>query len=189
MIASPTKIPGLLSISATRHADDRGFFEEIYSQSAYARAGIGAVFVQDSHSITKRAGSVRGLHYQSPPHAQAKLVRCGHGSLFDVAVDIRVSSPTYGQWHGEVLSYENGRQLYIPEGFAHGFITLEDDTEIVYKFSDFYAPECEGAVRFDDPDIAIDWPQIDGYATISEKDMRAPMLRDMRSPFNFETVP
>ena len=188
MIASPTKIPGLMSISVTRHGDDRGYFEETYSQRACARAGIETVFVQDSHSITRRAGSVRGLHYQSPPHAQAKLVRCGRGSLFDVAVDIRVGSPTYGQWHGEVLSFENGRQLYIPVGFAHGFMTLEDDTEIIYKFSDFYAPECEGAVRFDDPDIAIDWPQIDGSAIISEKDMRANMLRDMVSPFSFEAV-
>ena len=188
MIASPTKISGLLSISVTRHGDARGFFAETYNQKAYSRAGIETIFVQDNHSVSEFSGTVRGLHYQSPPHAQAKLVRCGRGSLFDVAVDIRTGSPTYGQWHGEVLSSENGRQLYIPAGFAHGFMTLEDDTEIVYKCSDFYAPECEGAVRFDDPDIAIDWPQIDGSATISEKDMRAHMLRDMVSPFSFEAL-
>ena len=188
MIASPTKIPGLLSISVTRHRDARGFFAETYSQKAYSRAGIETIFVQDNHSVSEFSGTVRGLHYQSPPHAQAKLVRCGRGSLFDVAVDIRIGSPTYGQWHGEVLSSENGRQLYIPAGFAHGFMTLEDDTEIVYKCSDFYAPECEGAVRFDDPDISIEWPQIDGSAIISEKDMRANMLRDMVSPFSFEAV-
>ena len=188
MIASPTKIPGLLSISLTRHGDARGFFAEIYNQKSYSRAGIETLFVQDNHSVSEFSGTVRGLHYQSPPQAQAKLVRCGRGSLFDVAVDIRIGSPTYGQWHGEVLSSENGRQLYIPAGFAHGFMTLEDDTEIVYKCSDFYAPECEGAVRFDDPDISIEWPQIDGSAIISEKDMRANMLRDMVSPFSFEAV-
>ena len=186
MIASPTTIPGLLSISVTRHGDARGFFAETYNQKAYSRAGIETVFVQDNHSVSEFAGTVRGLHYQSPPHAQTKLVRCGRGSLFDVAVDIRVGSPSYGQWHGEVLSSENGRQLYIPEGFAHGFMTLEDDTEIVYKCSDFYAPECEGAVRFDDPDIGVDWPNINGGTTLSEKDAIAPMLRDMKSPFSFE---
>ena len=186
MLASPTKLPGLLSVSVTRHGDARGFFAEIYNQNTYSRAGIETVFVQDNHSVSEFSGTVRGLHYQSPPHAQAKLVRCGRGSLFDVAVDMRIGSPTYGQWHGEVLSYENGRQLYIPAGFSHGFMTLEDDTEIVYKCSDFYAPECEGAVRFDDPDIGVDWPNIDGGTTLSEKDAFAPMLRDVKSPFNFE---
>lgn len=185
MIATPTKIPDLLSISVTRHGDARGFFAETYNQKAYSHAGIETVFVQDNHSVSEFAGTVRGLHYQEAPYAQVKLVRCGRGSLFDVAVDIRIGSPTYGHWHGEVLSSENGRQLYIPEGFAHGFVTLEDDTEIVYKCSNFYAVECEGAVRFDDPDIGIDWPEIDGRTTISEKDMRAPMLRDLASPFNF----
>lgn len=186
MLASPTKIPGLLSISVNRHGDVRGFFEETYNQKAYFSAGIETVFVQDNHSVSEFSGTVRGLHYQEAPHAQAKLVRCGRGSLFDVAVDIRIGSPTYAQWYGEVLSSENGRQLYIPEGFAHGFMTLEDDTEIVYKCSDFYAPECEGAVRFDDPDIGIEWPHIDRSTSLSEKDATAPSLRDVKSPFNFE---
>ena len=186
MIASPTKIPGVLSISVPRHGDVRGFFAETYNQKAYSRAGIEATFLQDNHSVSELVGTVRGLHYQTPPHAQAKLVRCGRGSLFDVAVDIRTGSPTYGHWYGEVLSFENGRQLYIPEGFAHGFMTLEDDTEIVYKCSDFYAPECEGAVRFDDPDIGIEWPVVDRGITLSEKDATAPLLRDVKSPFNFE---
>ena len=186
MIVSPTKIPDLFSISVTRHGDGRGFFAETYNQRAYSRAAIEAVFVQDNHSVSECAGTVRGLHYQDPPHAQAKLVRCGRGSLFDVVVDIRLGSPTYGQWYGEVLSFENGRQLYIPEGFAHGFMTLEADTEIVYKCSDFYAPECEGAVRFDDPDIGIEWPAVDRSITLSEKDATAPLLRDVKSPFNFE---
>ncbi len=186
MITCPTKIPGLLSISVTRHRDARGFFAEIYNKKTYSLAGIETVFVQDNHSVSEFSGTVRGLHYQSPPHAQTKLVRCGRGSIFDVALDIRIGSPTYGHWHGEVLSSENGRQLYIPMGFAHGFMTLEDDTEIVYKCSDFYAPECEGIVRFDDPDIGIDWPNIDGGTTLSEKDAISPMLRDIKSPFSFE---
>ena len=186
MIVSPTKIFGLFSISIARQVDDRGFFAETYSKRAYSLAGIETVFVQDNHSLSQCAGTVRGLHYQSPPNAQAKLVRCGRGSLFDVAVDIRLGSPTYGQWYGEVLSFENGRQIYIPDGFAHGFVTLEDDTEIVYKCSDFYAPECEGALLFDDPDLAIEWPDIGGKTILSEKDARAPLLRDLKSPFKFE---
>lgn len=186
MIASPTKISGLLSISVTRHCDGRGFFAETYSQRAYSSAGIETVFVQDNHSVSEFCGTVRGLHYQMAPRAQVKLVRCGRGSLFDVAVDIRVGSPTYGHWHGEVLSSKNGRQLYIPKGFAHGFMTLEDDTEIVYKCSDFYAPECEGAVRFDDPDIGIEWPSINCRTTLSEKDLTAPMLCDLKPSFKFE---
>ena len=188
MIASTTKIPGLLLIDTTRHGDARGFFAETYNQRDYSRFGIETLFVQDNHSVSEFAGTLRGLHYQSPPHAQAKLVRCGRGSLFDVAMDIRKGSPTYGHWHGEFLSSENGRQLYIPEGFAHGFVTLEDDTEIVYKCSDFYAPECEGAVRFDDPDIRIDWPNIDHSTKLSEKDAVAPLLRDVTSPFNFKVT-
>ena len=186
MIASPTKIPNLMSISVARHGDGRGFFEETYSLRAYSQSGIETVFVQDNHSLSKYAGTVRGLHYQSPPNAQAKLVRCGRGSLFDVAVDIRIGSPTFGHWHGEVLSSDNGRQLYIPKGFAHGFMTLEDNTELVYKCSDFYAPESEGSVRFDDPEIAIAWPQIGVQAILSKKDEIAPLLRDVTSPFNFE---
>jgi len=186
LIANSTKIPGLLSISVTRHGDGRGFFAETYNQRAFSGAGIEVVFVQDNHSLSELSGTVRGLHYQAAPHAQAKLVRCGRGSLFDVAVDIRIGSPTYGHWHGEVLSSENGRQLYIPEGFAHGFMTLMDDTEIVYKCSDFYAPECEGAIRFDDPGVGIAWPDLGVVPTLSDKDARAPLLNDINSPFKFE---
>lgn len=130
-------------------------------------------------------GTVRGLHFQAPPHAQAKLVRCGRGAIFDVAVDIRRSSPTYGQWVGYELSATNGAQLYIPEGFAHGFVTLEPDSEIIYKCSDYYAPETEGALHWDDPDIGIELP-LTGDAILSEKDATAPLLADLESPFTLD---
>lgn len=186
MRASRTKIPGVLSIAIDRYDDGRGYFAETYSQRTFVKAGVLAVFVQDNHSLSRCSGTVRGLHFQAPPHAQAKLVRCGRGSLFDVAVDLRSGSPTFGQWHGEVLSFENGRQLYIPDGFAHGFMTLEGDTEIVYKCSDFYMPESEGLVRFDDPCIGIEWPNLSVAPTLSDKDARAPLLGDIKTPFKFE---
>ena len=153
-----TALPDVIRILPSRFGDHRGFFSETYSQLAYANLGIEAVFVQDNHSLSAAVGTVRGLHFQVPPHAQAKLVRCGRGAIFDVAVDIRRGSPTYGRWAGFTLSAENGAQLYIPVGFAHGFATLEPDSEIIYKCSDYYAPETEGALRWDDPDIGIDWP-------------------------------
>ncbi len=144
--------------------------------------GIDTDFVQDNHSVSAAVNTVRGLHFQSPPHAQAKLVRCGRGRLFDVAVDIRKGSPTFGQWVGYELSFENGQQLLIPEGFLHGFATHEPDTEIIYKCSDYYAPECDGAVRFDDPDLGIDWG-LGGDAILSDKDANAPLMAQFDSPF------
>lgn len=146
--------------------------------------GIDVEFVQDNHSLSRDIGTVRGLHFQAPPHAQSKLVRCGRGAIFDVAMDIRKGSPTYGQWVGYELSAENGHQLYIPAGFAHGFVTLEPDSEIVYKCSDYYTPETEGAMRWDDPDVGIDWP-INGEAIVSNKDAIAPLLNDLDSPFTW----
>jgi dTDP-4-dehydrorhamnose 3,5-epimerase len=150
-----------------------------------ADAGLDHAFVQDNHSMSAAVGTVRGLHFQSPPHAQAKLVRCGRGRLYDVAVDIRVGSPTYGQWVGVELSFENGRQLLIPAGFLHGFATREPDTEIVYKCTDFYAPDCDGAVRWDDPAIGIDWG-LTGAAKLSDKDAKAPLLADLGTVFTYE---
>lgn len=147
--------------------------------------GISPEFVQDNHSLSTEVGTLRGLHFQAPPHAQDKLVRCGRGSIFDVAVDIRKGSPSFGQWVGYELSAENGRQLYVPAGFAHGFVTLLPDSEIVYKCSDYYAPETEGAVLWNDPDIGIDWP-LTGEATLSGKDAEAPLLVDLDSPFTWE---
>lgn len=165
-----------------RFRDARGFFVETWNKRALADQGIVVDFVQDNHSMSFETGTVRGLHFQYPPHAQAKLVRCGRGRLFDVAVDIRKNSPTFGQWIGEELSFENGKQLFIPVGFLHGFVTLEPNTEILYKCSDFYAPDCDGAVRFDDPDLAIDWP-LSAKAILSDKDAAAPLMRDFETPF------
>lgn len=146
-----------------------------------AGAGLDYDFVQDNHSISAQAGTLRGLHFQAPPHAQDKLVRCGRGRLFDVAVDIRVGSPSYGQWVGVELSFANGRQLLVPKGFLHGFVTREPDTEIIYKCTDFYAPECDGAVAWDS--AGIDWG-LDGRAPVlSDKDAAAPTLAGFASPF------
>ena len=181
-----TALPGVLILTPRRHGDSRGFFCESWNKARMAEHGLEYDFVQDNHSLSATQGTVRGLHFQSPPHAQDKLVRCGRGRLFDVAVDIRKGSPTYGQWVGEELSFENGKQLLVPAGFLHGFVTREPDTEIVYKCSDYYAPDCDGAVRFDDPDIGIDWA-LDGVEPLlSDKDATAPLLADFDSPFTWQ---
>ena len=172
-------------IEPDRFVDQRGFFAETYSQRVYAELGINENFVQDNHSLSAEIGTVRGLHFQAPPHAQAKLVRCGRGAIFDVAIDIRKGSETYGKWVGYELSAANGAQLFIPAGFAHGFATLQPDSEIIYKCSDYYAPETEGALRWDDPAIGIDWP-LQSTAILSEKDAVAPVLADLDSPFHME---
>ena len=176
-------LDGVLLITPRRFGDARGFFAETWNARAFAEAGIDTTFVQDNHSVSAAAGTVRGLHYQAPPHAQAKLVRCGRGRLFDVAVDIRAGSATFGQWAGYELSADDGRQLFIPAGFAHGFMTLEPDTEIVYKCSDFYAPETEGALLWNDPDIGIDWPLSGIEPAISEKDAAATRWAAFQTPF------
>jgi len=173
-------------ITPKRFGDDRGFFSETWNKARLTQDGIEIDFVQDNHSLSHAVGTVRGLHFQSPPHAQTKLVRCGRGRLFDVAVDIRRGSPTFGHWMGEELSFDNGTQLFIPAGFLHGFMTLEPDTEIVSKCSVYYAPDCDGAVRFDDPDIGIQWPLDPTKAQLSPKDAAAPRLRDFDSPFTYE---
>lgn len=149
-------------------------------------AGLKYDFVQDNQSMSTQAGTVRGLHFQAPPHAQAKLVRCGRGCLLDVAVDIRRGSPTFGRWVSEELSFENGKQLLIPAGFLHGFVSRQPDTEIIYKCSDYYSPECDGAIRFDDPDIGIDWGVSEDVAVLSDKDRAAPFFRDFDTPFTYE---
>ena len=176
------KITSISVLYPERFNDDRGFFAEIYSRKNYSEFGIDVEFVQDNHSLSKEVGTIRGLHFQAPPHAQAKLVRCGRGAIFDVAVDIRQGSPTYKKWFGYELSAKNGIQLYIPIGFAHGFITLETDSEIVYKCSDYFMPETEGAILWSDPDIGIKWPNL-GKKILSEKDALAPKLDDIESPF------
>jgi dTDP-4-dehydrorhamnose 3,5-epimerase len=181
-----TGIPGLLVLTPARFGDARGFFSETWNRARLAEHGVDVDFVQDNHSLSAQAGTVRGLHFQAPPHAQAKLVRCGRGVLFDVAVDIRRGSPTYGRWFGVELSFENGRQLMIPAGFAHGFATRVPDTEIIYKCSDYYAPETEGALRFDDPDLGIDWGLGDLTPILSDKDAAAGAFSGYESPFVYE---
>jgi len=181
-----TSLPGLLILTPRRFGDARGWFSEVWNKETLAGFGITYDFVQDNHSYSRDVGTVRGLHYQSPPHAQTKLVRCGRGLVFDVAVDVRKGSPTFGKWFGTELSAENGRQLLIPAGFLHGFVTRAPDSELLYKCSDVYAPACDGAVRFDDPDIGVDWGIDTTAAVLSDKDVRAPLFRDFASPFRYE---
>lgn len=181
-----TGLAGLKILTPARFGDARGFFSESYSRFELAKHGIYVEFVQDNHSMSAKLGTVRGLHFQAPPHAQAKLVRCGRGRIFDVAVDIRVGSPTYGKWAGAELSHDNGRQMLVPEGFLHGFVTREDNSEIIYKCSDYYAPECDGAVRFDDPAIGIDWGIAMKDAVLSDKDVNAPLLANLNNPFHWD---
>ena len=185
MLIEDTALEGVKILTPARHGDARGFFSESWNSKRMAEAGLDYAFVQDNHSMSAAVGTLRGLHYQSPPHAQGKLVRCGRGALFDVAVDIRAGSPTYGQWVGVELTYENGKQLMIPAGFLHGFVTRQPDTEIIYKCTDFYAPDCDGAVRWDDPAIGIDWG-LSGDPLLSAKDADAPLLADIGSVFTYE---
>jgi dTDP-4-dehydrorhamnose 3,5-epimerase len=181
-----TPLRGVVVLTPRRFDDNRGFFSESWNRRTMEAAGLMYDFVQDNHSLSREVGTVRGLHFQAPPHAQAKLVRCGRGCLFDVAVDIRRGSPTFGRWIGEELSFENGKQLLIPVGFLHGFVTRQPDTEIIYKCSDYYSPECDGAVRFDDPYIGIDWGLNEAEALLSDKDSAAPFFKDFDTPFTYE---
>jgi len=169
MKVTPTAIPDVLLIEPKVFGDARGFFFESYNRSACKQAtGLDIDFVQDNHSKSSK-GVLRGLHYQLLPKAQGKLVRVVQGEVFDVAVDIRKNSPTFGKWVGEILSSENKRQLWIPPGFAHGFVTLSDTAEFLYKATDYYAPEYERCIRWNDPALGIDW-QLDGKPLVSAKD-------------------
>tara|TARA_E500000178_G_C17002459_1_gene746404 strand:- start:274 stop:837 length:564 start_codon:yes stop_codon:yes gene_type:complete len=174
----------VLLIKPNRFVDHRGFFAEIYNRQKYLQMGVDVDFVQDNHSVSRKVGTLRGLHFQAPPHAQGKLVRCANGALFDVAVDIRRGSSTYGNWAGYELSADNGYELYVPVGFAHGFVTLEPYSEIVYKCSDYYSPHNQGSLRWDDPSIGIEWPLISN-PVLSEKDAIAPLFENFVSPFIF----
>lgn len=185
-VIEQTALPGVLILTPKRFGDDRGFFSEVWNRDALRAQGIDIDFVQDNHSLSRPVGTVRGLHYQAPPHAQDKLVRCGAGVVFDVAVDVRAGSPHYGRWVGVELSAENGRQLLIPKGFLHGFVTRAPNSELLYKCSDVYAPDCDGAVRFDDPDLAIDWGIDAASAVLSPKDLAAQRFADFQSPFVYE---
>lgn len=179
----PLDLDGVLEITARRFADDRGFFTENWSWKAFAEIGLDHVFVQDNHSLTRKVGTLRGLHYQTPPFAQDKLVRVTRGAVFDVAVDIRRDSPTFGRWTGLTLSADAGNQIFVPVGFAHGFLTLEPDTEVQYKVTAPYAPDHDRAICFDDPAIGIDWPITVDKAAMSAKDRAAPPLADQDTGF------
>jgi dTDP-4-dehydrorhamnose 3,5-epimerase len=180
----------VIVLDAPRFGDERGWFMETWHAQKWAARGVGAEFVQDNQSFSKARHTLRGLHFQAPPHAQAKLVRCVRGALLDVAVDLRGGSPTYGEWVGAMLDEDNGRQLFIPEGFAHGFVSLTGDCEIAYKVSDFYAPDCDGGIRWDDPDIGVDWGLPAGAEPVlSGKDRGLPLLADWQSPFEYDGRP
>lgn len=179
----------VISLTPRAFADPRGWFSETYHQARAAEAGIDIVFCQDNQSFSRTAGTIRGLHYQRPPFAQAKLVRCVRGSIWDVAVDARRGSPTYGQWVGAKLSAENRRQLYLPIGFLHGFVTLEADTEVAYKVSAFYDPASDGGVRWDDADLALPWPLNGNVPLVSEKDAKMPSFAEFDSPFEYDGTP
>lgn len=174
----PLGIDGVLEIRPKRFSDERGFFSEIWNAAEWREAGIDLDFVQDNHSLSRDRGVLRGLHYQIEPFAQDKLMRVTRGAVFDVAVDIRAGSPTFGRWAGLLLSAANWNQMLIPKGFAHGFVTLEPDSEVQYKVTAPYSAEHDRAVRFDDPAIGIDWPLTSDALTLSAKDRAAPLLAD-----------
>jgi len=174
---------GVLEVRPARLSDERGFFSEVWSERAFAEAGIAVGFVQDNHSLSAEVGVLRGLHFQVPPFAQAKLVRVSRGSVFDVAVDIRPASPTFGQWVGARLSAAEWNQMFVPIGFAHGFVTLEPDTEVQYKVSAPYSRDHDRAIRFDDPAIGVEWPIDRAALILSDKDRSAPLLADVETGF------
>lgn len=176
-------------IVPVRHGDARGWLSETYSRRRLAECGIDVEFVQDNQSFSAQRGTLRGIHFQTPPHAQAKLVRCLAGAIFDVAVDLRTGSPSYGQWVGTTLTAERGEQLYVPAGFGHGFLTLTDDVQVGYKASGYYAPECDAGIAWDDPEIGIIWPLDDTAPVLSAKDRTLPRLRDFASPFVYQGEP
>ena len=169
-------LEGVLEIVPKRHGDARGYFIETWNAERFFEAGIDLRFVQDNHSYSAAAGVVRGLHYQLPPRAQDKLLRVIRGKILDVAVDIRRSSKTFGKWVALEISAEKGNQILVPKGFAHGFVTLVPDTEVLYKVTDIYSSEHDRSIRFDDPDIGIRWPAIAGGFQLSDKDRNAPLL-------------
>jgi dTDP-4-dehydrorhamnose 3,5-epimerase len=174
--ARPLGLGGVMEITPKKIGDDRGFFSETYSAEALAAHGIDLTFIQDNHSYSAAAGVLRGLHYQLPPHAQAKLVRVVRGRIFDVAVDIRRGSPDFGKWTGLEITAEKWNQMLVPAGFAHGFVTLEPNTEVIYKVTDVYSPRDDRSIRFDDPTIGIAWPVDSARVQLSAKDRDAPLL-------------
>ncbi len=177
-------IPDVRLLSPGKHGDRRGFFSETYNRKALAMIGIDIDFVQDNHSYSAEKGTVRGLHFQTPPYAQDKLVRVARGSVFDIAVDLRQGSPTYGRHVSAVLSAEAWNQILVPVGFAHGFMTLEPETEVIYKVSNYYAPDHDKGLLWNDPALGINWPIADDEAALSEKDRKQPRLAELVTPFD-----
>ncbi len=176
-----THLSGAYIIDPVVHRDNRGFFLESHSKKVFDNTGISITFVQDNHSLSHQAGVLRGLHFQYPPHVQSKLIRVIKGSVYDVIVDMRNNSPTYKKWFSVELSGDNFKMLFVPAGFAHGFCTLENDTEVIYKVDTLYAPQSDGGIRWDDPDLKISWPVKNPI--VSEKDKKLPFLRDIENPF------
>lgn len=181
--AEPTSLDGVLEITPTRFGDARGFFSETYNRAAFREIGVVCEFIQDNHSLSRDRGTIRGLHFQIAPFAQAKLVRVLRGAICDVAVDIRRASPTYGRSVAVTLSAENGRQLFVPAGFAHGFCTLEPDTEVFYKVDAAYSREHERGLRWNDPALGILWPVAEAEASLIERDRLLPLLGDLPGYF------
>lgn len=179
-----TNLDGVFVVEPKVFGDHRGWFMETYNEANFLEVGLNIRFVQDNHSFSASKGTLRGLHYQINPGAQSKLVRCTKGVIYDVAVDIRKGSPTYGKWFGIELSAENKKQLFIPKGFAHGFMTLTENVEVQYKVDEFYAPECDRSIRWDDPTINIEWP-LKITPILSDKDKNAPFLEEAENNFVF----
>ncbi len=176
-------LDGVVEIIPRKIGDDRGFFSETYNAKRFEQNEISLNFVQDNQSYSATKGTVRGLHFQLPPHAQDKLVRVIKGSIFDVAVDIRKGSPTFGRWVGLKISAQDWNQILVPKGFAHGFMTLEDQTEVIYKVTDYYAPDCDRSIHYKDPAIGIEWPDVGVNHELSEKDMSARPLNEVDTGF------
>jgi dTDP-4-dehydrorhamnose 3,5-epimerase len=185
MMITELALPGIFEILPRKFGDERGFFSETFSYTAMHAAGLPTDWVQDNHSFSASKNILRGLHYQTSPMAQDKLVRVVRGSIFDVAVDIRANSPHFGKWISLVVSADKWNQIFIPKGFAHGFLTLEANTEVVYKVTNPYAPECDRSIKWDDPAIAVAWPMHGEMPTLSAKDMNAPLLSQQDTGFRF----
>jgi len=185
MDAQDLGISGVRLLVPARHGDSRGFFSETYNQSLMASVGIDVTFVQDNHSLSELPGTVRGLHMQAPPHAQDKLVRVVKGAILDVAVDVRVGSPTFGRHVTAEISSDNWAQIFVPKGFLHGFMTLEPDTEVIYKVSDYYNRDAEAGVIWNDPALGINWPSFPNAPVTSGKDKLLPGISDFNSPFTY----
>lgn len=186
MQVKATEIPGVRLLIPRYFTDARGYFVETYNARAARDLGLMVEFVQDNQALSLKRGTIRALHFQVPPKVQAKLVRVLRGSIYDVAVDLRAGSPSYGRWVGATLTAQGGEQIFVPRGFAHGYCTLEDDTEVAYKVDDYYAPDCERGVAWDDPTLKIDWPIQLADAVLSDKDRKLPAFADFTSPFRYD---